>query len=57
MIIKYATVTSTAPFKVKFDIDSVESQNTNYKRLESYTPQVNDRVVFINDLCLGKVVK
>lgn len=58
-MIKYAKVTSVNPFKVKFDTDTIESSNTNYKRLESYTPKVNDRVVFIDDgknkICLGKV--
>ena len=59
-MIQYATVTSTSPFKVKFDIDSTESANTSYKRLASYTPTIGDRVAFLNDgkntLCLGKVV-
>jgi len=56
MKIRYATVTSVSPFKVKFDIDNVESQNTSYKRLNAYTPELDDRVVFIDNLCLGKVV-
>ena len=60
-MIKYATVTSVTPFKVKFDIDGTESANISYKRLVSYpAPAVGDRVVFLFDgkniLCLGKVV-
>lgn len=55
MKMKYATVTSVLPFKVKFDIDTVESQNTGYKKLASYNPEINDRVVFLDTLCLGKV--
>ena len=59
-MIQYATVTSVAPFKVKFDIDSTESANTSYKRLASYTPTIGDRVAFFDDgktkICMGKVV-
>lgn len=59
-MIKYATVTSVSPFRVKFDVDGVESSNTSYKRLEWYTPKVNDRVAFLDDgkqkICIGKVV-
>ena len=58
--IKYATVTSTNPFKVQFDSDATVSENNNYKKLSSYDPTIGDRVAFINDgrsiLCLGKVV-
>lgn len=58
-MIKFATVTSENPFKVKFDTDKQESGNTGYKRLASYTPKVGDRVAFLDDgknkICLGKV--
>lgn len=59
-MIKFATVTSTSPFKVKFDTDAEESANISYKYLNSYTPAEGDRVVFLDDgknkICIGKVV-
>lgn len=59
-MIKYATVTSVSPFKVKFDVDGAESSNTSYKYPAWYTPMAGDRVAFLDDgkqkLCLGKVV-
>lgn len=61
-MIKYATVTNISLFKVKFDSDGTESENTGYKRPAWYEPitQIGDRVAFIDDgkqkICIGKVV-
>lgn len=53
--IRCATVTSTSPFKCKFD---GESNSLTYPRPSTYTPVLNDRVYFIcadgKYVCLGK---
>lgn len=57
--IKFATVTSSSPFNIKFDGETVPSTRV-YKRLSSYTPVNNDRVAVLLIagiyLVLGKVV-
>lgn len=54
-----ATVVSISPFKVQFDGEDTASSRV-YKRLESYSPTIGDKVVFIYQnslyLCMGKVV-
>lgn len=54
-----ATVISVTPFKVKFDGEDTTSSRV-YKRLNSYTPIIGDRVIFMYEnslyVCLGKVV-
>lgn len=57
---KYATVTQVSPLRIKFDGETVASDNL-YNRLASYSPKLNDRVVVDVDnekyLILGEVVK
>lgn len=59
MIIKYATVTSVNPLKIKFNYETTAS-DTTYTKMKSYTPAVGDKVVVIKDdkekyLILGAV--
>lgn len=53
------TVTSVSPFYIQFDGESTPSAR-QYKKLSSYAPSINDRVVLIQDkniyVCIGKVV-
>lgn len=57
--IKFATVTSSEPFYIKFDGEEEASTRT-YKRLSSYNPQISERVAVLIIcgvyLVLGKVV-
>lgn len=55
-MIKWATVTNIAPFKVRFDGETIESPRA-YKKPKGYTPTLNDRVCFYISnnqyVCLG----
>lgn len=57
--IKFGTVASTAPFKIRYDGETKQSEAIP-KRLASYNPVLSDRVVILKIgiiyLCLGKVV-
>lgn len=57
--IKFATVTSSSPFNIKFDGENTASTRV-YKRLSSYNPAATDRVAVLVIagiyLVLGKVV-
>lgn len=56
--IRFGTIdpayTTGAP-KVKFDGESTVSVKT-YKRMSSYTPVANDRIMIVEGVILGKVV-
>lgn len=58
-MIKWATVTSATPFKVRFDGEETESPRA-YKKPKGYTPTVNDRACFLvlgsQYVCLGAYV-
>lgn len=57
--IKFGTVASTAPFNIRYDGETKQSEAIP-KRLASYTPTLSDRVAVLKVLniylCLGKVV-
>jgi hypothetical protein len=58
MMKKYAVVTQANPLRIRFDGETVAS-DALYKRLASYNPRLNDRVVVDVDngkyLVLGEV--
>lgn len=48
MIIRYATVISVTPLKIRF-IGEDEESETTYTKLKSYTPTQWDKVAVIKD--------
>lgn len=48
MIIKYATVKSANPLKVKFT-NEIETSEATYPKLKSYVPIVGDTVAILKD--------